>query len=69
MNTSHSYLYFHILAIGDDIPLNVVGFGIVQVDNGDFNDVLCVPSLSYNLLSIYQITHSGKGKIVKFSPH
>jgi hypothetical protein len=44
---------------GDDISLSVVGFGTVQVDNGHFNDVLCVPSLSYNLLSIYQITHSG----------
>jgi hypothetical protein len=30
---------------------------------------LCVPSLSCNLLSMYQITHSGDGKIVEFSPH
>ena len=37
----------------DDIYLSVVGSGIVQVDNGHFNDVLCVPSISCNLLSIY----------------
>jgi hypothetical protein len=55
--------------VGDDRSLSVVGSGMVQVDNGLFNDVLCVPSLSCNLLSIYQITHSSEGKIVEFSPH
>ena len=43
--------------VGDDISLSVVGSRIIQVENGHFNDVLCVPSLSCNLLSIYQITH------------
>jgi hypothetical protein len=55
--------------VGDDRYLSVVGFGIVQVDNGHFNDVLCVPSLSCDLLSVYQITHSGEGKTIEFSPH
>jgi hypothetical protein len=55
--------------VGDDRSLNVVGSGTVQVDNGHFNDVLCVPTLSCNLLLVYQITHSGEGKIVEFSPH
>jgi hypothetical protein len=55
--------------VGDDRSLSVVGFGTIQVDNGHFNDVLCVPSLSCNLLSVYQITHSGEGKTVEFSPH
>eukprot|EP00253_Pinus_taeda_P017449 PITA_17449 len=45
------------------------GTGTVHLDNGQFNDVLCVPPLSSNLLSVYQITHSGEGKIVEFSPH
>jgi hypothetical protein len=45
--------------VGDDISLSIVGSGTVQVDNGHFDDVLCVPSLSYKLLSMYQITHSG----------
>jgi hypothetical protein len=55
--------------VSDDIYLSVVGSGTVQVDNGHFNDVLWVPSLSSNLLSIYQITHSGESKNVEFSPH
>jgi hypothetical protein len=55
--------------VGDDRSLSVVGCGTIQVDNGHFNDVLCVPILSYNLLSVYQITHSGEGKIVYLSPH
>jgi hypothetical protein len=49
---------------GDDRYLSVEGSRIFQVENGHFNDVLCVPSLSCNLLSIYQITHSGEGKTV-----
>jgi hypothetical protein len=55
--------------VGDDRSLSVVESGTIQVDNGHFNDVLCVPSLSCNLLSVYQITHSSEDKTVKFSPH
>jgi hypothetical protein len=55
--------------VGDDISLSVEGSGTVQVENGHFNDVLCVPSLSCKFLSVYQITHSGDGKTVEFSPH
>jgi hypothetical protein len=55
--------------VGDDRSFSVVGSRIVQLDNGHFNDVLCVPILSCNLLSVYQITHSGEGKTVEFSPH
>jgi hypothetical protein len=54
---------------GDDRSLSVVVSRIVQVDNSHFNDVLCVPSLSCNLLLVYQITHLGEGKTVEFSPH
>jgi len=53
----------------DDISLSVVGIGNIHLDNGQFNDVLCVPTLSCNLLSVYQIIHSGEGKVVEFSPH
>jgi hypothetical protein len=65
--------------VGDDRSISVVGSGIVQVDNGLFNDVLCVPSIFYdvlcvpsifyNLILMYQITHSGEGKTIEFSPH
>lgn len=55
--------------VGDHRSLSVVGIGTVHLDNGQFNDVLCVLILSCNLLSVYQITHSGEGKIIEFSPH
>jgi len=55
--------------VGDDRSLSVVGTGTVHLDNGQFNDVLCVPTLSCNLLFVYQITHSGESKIFEFSPH
>jgi hypothetical protein len=37
--------------VGDDRYFSVVGSGTVQVDNDHFNDVLCVPSISSNLIS------------------
>jgi hypothetical protein len=55
--------------VSDDISLSVAGSRIVQLDYGNCNDVLYVPSLSYNIISVYQITHSSEGKIVDFSPH
>jgi hypothetical protein len=55
--------------VGDDRSLSVEGSRTVQVENGHFNDVLCVPSLSCNLLSIYQITNSGEGKTIELSHH
>ena len=48
--------------VGDDRSLSVVGSETVPVENGHFNDVLCLPRISCNLLSVYQITHSGEGK-------
>jgi hypothetical protein len=54
--------------VGDDRSLSVVGSGTVQVNNGLFNDVLCVSSISCNRLLVYHITHSGEGKIKEFSP-
>jgi hypothetical protein len=55
--------------VSDDKSLSVVGSGTIQVENGHFNDLVCVSSLSYNLLSIYRITHSGEGKTVEFLTH
>jgi hypothetical protein len=41
----------------------------MQLDDGCINDVLLVPDISTNLLSIYQICHSGDGKTIEFSPN
>ena len=46
--------------VGDDRSLSVVGSWIVLVDNGHFSDVVCGPRISCNLLSVYQIPHSGE---------
>jgi hypothetical protein len=42
--------------------------GRVDLGHGLFQDVLHVPNISMNLLSIYQITHSGSRKKVEFTP-
>ena len=55
--------------VGYDRSLSVVGYRTVPVENGNFSDVLCVPKISCNLLSVYQITHSGEGKTLTFTPH
>jgi hypothetical protein len=44
--------------VGDDRYLSVIGSVIFQVYNVHFNDVLCIPSLSWNLLSINISNHS-----------
>ena len=56
----------HIL-MGNNTVMTVCGKGSIDIDDGTFHNVLCVPSLSSNLLSIYQITHNGTGKTVEFS--
>ena len=55
--------------VGDDRSLNVEGSGTVHLNNGQIQDVLCVPNLSCNLLSVYQVTHFGEGKSVLFTPY
>ena len=55
--------------VGDDRFPSVVGSRTVPTENGHFSDVLCVLKISCNLLSVYQITHSGEGKVVTFTPH
>jgi hypothetical protein len=56
------------ILMGDDTPIKVYGKGRVDLDNGSFKNVLNVPKLSINLLLVYQITHSGMGKQVVFTP-
>lgn len=56
------------ILMGDDKPIQVCGKGVIDLEHGYFQNVLQVPLLSTNLLSIYQITHSGSKKQVVFTP-
>ena len=55
--------------MGDNTKMEVEGKGNMEMENGEFQDVLYVPNLSSNLLSIYQITHLGDGHRVEFLPN
>lgn len=57
------------ILMANNTYMSVCGKGSIDIDKGSFNDVLCVPSLSTNILSIYQITHGGEGKSVEFTPN
>jgi hypothetical protein len=46
--------------MGDDTPITVAGEGRVKLSNGIFENVLHVPNISINPLSVYQITQIGK---------
>jgi len=48
------------ILIGDDTLVEVTRQGRVELQRGSFDNVFHVPKLSMNLLSIYQITQSGK---------
>ena len=55
--------------ICDDRSFSVVGNGTIHLYNGYIKDLLCIPTMSYKLISLYSITHSHEGKIIEFLPH
>ena len=55
--------------MGDDSTIILKGRGTVNLEHGTFFDVLYVPSLASNLLSVYQMTHTRVPKRVTFSPN
>jgi hypothetical protein len=48
------------ILMGGDTPVAVAGEGRLELHNGSFENVLRVPNISMNLLSVYQITQKGK---------
>ena len=50
--------------MSDDSEIQAKGIGRIDLDDGYFNNVLFVPYLQENLLSVYQMTH----KRVTFTP-
>ena len=53
--------------MGDDSELQTKGIGMIDLEHGYFSDVLYVPDLVANLLSVYYITHTGEPKRVTFT--
>ena len=55
--------------MGDNFEIQTKGIGRIYLEHGYFSDVLCVPDLEANFLSIYQMTHIGEAKRVTFTPY
>ena len=54
--------------MGDDSQLPDVGKDTTQFEHNVLNNALYVPSLAADLLSVYQMTHTGSPKRVLFEP-
>ena len=54
------------IQMGNNSKVQTKGKGSIQLEHGRFKDVLFVPSLDSNLLSVYQMTHTGSPKRVIF---
>ena len=52
--------------MGNNSKFETKGKGSIKLEHGKFKDVLHVPSLAANLLSVYQMTHTGSPKRVIF---
>jgi hypothetical protein len=66
METTKDIIYFVIacmgplILMGDDSLVELTGKGRVELDHGSFENVLHVPQLSVNVLSVFDYTGSGK---------
>ena len=54
--------------MGDDSTIISKGQGTVNLEHSYFSNVLYVPSLASNLLSVYQMTYTRVPKRVSFGP-
>ena len=57
------------IVLGDESLTKSKGKGRIDLDHGQFSNVLYVPGLASNLLSVYRMTHTGSPKKVIFSPN
>ena len=62
---SESFISIHM---GYDSQISSKGKGAIHLEHGSFQNVLYGPSLASNLLSVYQMTHTGFPKNVLFIP-
>ena len=54
--------------MGDESLTESLGKGRIDLDHGQFSNVLYVPSIASNLLSVYQMNHTRSPNKVIFSP-
>ena len=54
--------------MGNNSKVQAKGKGFIKLEHREFKDVLYVPSLAANMLSVYQMTHTGSPKQVIFGP-
>ena len=54
--------------MGDDSQIPTTGRGTIREKHGVFRDVLYVPFLTANMLSVYQMNHTDSPKQVVFGP-
>jgi hypothetical protein len=54
--------------MGDNSPMEVTDKGRIELTNESFENVLHIPKLSVNLLSVYQMTNFDTGKKFIFTP-
>jgi hypothetical protein len=59
----------HPIVMGDKSYVEVTDKGRIELTNGSFKNVLHIPKLSGNLLSMYQMTNSNMGKKFIFTPN
>jgi hypothetical protein len=57
------------ILMGDNSSVEVTDKGRIELTNGSFENVLHVPKLSLNLLSVYQMMNSGTKKREIFKPN
>jgi hypothetical protein len=53
----------------DNYSIEVTGKGRIELTNGSFKNVLHIPKLYFNLLSMYQMTNSGTRNKFIFTPN
>ena len=53
---------------GDDSQISAIGRGSIEIEHDEFKNVLYVPSLATNVLSVYQMIHTSSPKQVVFGP-
>ena len=57
------------IQMGNRSKFQAKGKGSINIEHGKFKDVIYVPSLVTNLLSVYQMTHTSSPKQVIFGPY